>query len=461
MQHILLTRTIAVLFVLIYFSARSTAQGVTITTGANLVINGNANLVINDGGLNNSGVFTSGTGTVTFSGTASSLITTLGGTSSLNFYNLSINKSSGSAKLTRNISVSNNVLLQMGSLDLSTFDLDLGSTGNISGESASAFITGLSGGSVLKTVNLNAPNAVNVGNMGIEITSAANLGLTTIKRGHMQQVSSSGYGIYRYYDIIPANNTSLNATVKFNYRDQELGSINENELKLWSSANNGSTWNLLGADALDASANFVLKNGIGQLNRLTLASSVNNPLPVNLVSFTGQIAGNNIILNWSTSLELNNSHFEVEKSVDGRNFSVFATVRSSGNALGGNYQSTDANAFGSGNAVYYRIKQVDVDGKHTYTKVIYFTKGTITNSFIGVYPNPSNGPLQLRFISNGAVKATILQILDVSGKTVASARLNVQAGLNDIPFDVSGLSQGTYMIKLSGFDFKTITIIKR
>jgi len=436
------------------------AQGIIITSGANLVVNGNANLVINDGGFNNGGTFVPGTGTVTFTGTASSSVTTIGGASTLNFYNLGFNKSAGGAKLNKSIAVANNVIMQQGTLDLSTFNLDLGTTGNISGETAATSISGTAGGAVLRTVNLNAPTAFNPGNIGIEITSAANLGLTTIKRGHAQQVSASGYSIYRYYDITPANNTGLNATVKFSYLDAELGSVNENELKLWASANNGATWALLGADAQDATANYVLKNGVNQLNRLTLASSVANPLPVSFISFTGQIIVNNVALKWVTGFESNNHHFEVERSFDGKNFSTITEVQPSGNPAGATYQHSDVNPFSNGASVYYRIKQVGNDGKYAYSKVIYFTRAALANKFIGAYPNPTNGPLQLRFTSNGLIKTTVLQIFNNKGQLVEAKRLNVQAGLNDIQYNINHLAQGLYTIRLSGFGLNGIAIIK-
>ncbi len=445
----------------LFSSTLASAQGIVITSGANCIVNGNANLIVNDGGLNNSGTFVPGNGTVFFSGTANATITSISGTSSTSFYNLGINKSAGTAKLSRNIAVSNSLLMQLGNLDLSGFDLDLGSTGNIAGESASSAVQGPSGGAILRTINLNAPSAVNPGNMGIEITSTANLGLTTIRRGNQQQVNSSGYGINRYYDIVPANNTALNATLKFYYLDNELATINESELKLWSSANSGASWTLLGSDAQDAAANFVLKNGIGQFNRVTLASSVSHPLPVFFLSFSGQILNNNVQLSWSTGFELNNHHFEMEKSADGRNFSLLAKVLSSGNSNAtSSYQSTDFNAFANSGLNYYRIKQVNNDGTFSYSKVLSFSRAAYANAFISVYPNPSNGPVHLRFTSNGALKTTLVQVVDLKGRLIEAKSISIQNGLNDIPYDVSHLAQGTYFLKLSGIEDRGISIIK-
>jgi len=458
--HSLRVNRITILLIAAISPLFSLAQGIVITSGANLVVNGNANIVVNDGGFTNNGVFTPGTGTVIVTGTASPTITTIGGTATLGFYNLSLNKSAGSAKLAKNASVSNNINMLQGILDLSGFDLNLGATGSISGETATAYISGASGGAVVRTVTLNAPNAFNPGNIGIEITSSANLGATTIRRGHAQQVSASGYSINRYYDIAPANNTALNATVKFYYLDGELATINESQLKMWASANNGATWSLLGADAQDATGNFVLKNGINQLNRLTLASSVTNPLPVTFLSFDGQLSGNNVNLKWATGVEINNHHFEVERSFDGRNFTSIAVIQPSGNAAGGTYQSADVNPFSVATAVYYRIRQVSNDGTSAYTRVLFFSKGIPQNKFIGVYPNPGSGNIRLRFVADGSVKATELQLFDNMGKVVASKKCTVTSGLNEVQMNIAQLVQGTYYIRLSGVDIAPVRILK-
>lgn len=441
------------------FSFIAIGQSLVVTTGANIVVNGNPYLIIKDAGFNNSGTFNAGSGSVLFSGTANATVTSISGASTTSFYNLNFNKTSGLAKLAKNVSVTNTLLMSAGNLDLNGFDLDLGTTGNISGEGPASFITTTSSGSVVRMVNLNAPTALNPGNVGFEITSTANLGLTTIKRGHQQQVSASGFSIYRYYDIIPANNTGLNATVKFYYLDQELAGINESELEMWASADAGTSWTLLGFNAKDNTTNYVTKNNINQLNRLTLASSINNPLPIQLVSLTGTLVNNDVYLRWTTSSEINNHHFELQKSFDGRNFTSFANVTGAGNSTTiSNYSFIDVKPFESG-VIYYRLKQVNANGNFTYTKVIAVNKGKYTSAFVSAYPNPASGPLHVRFLSTDIVKAKLI-ITNIDGQVVATKEITSQKGLNDIVYDVSRFAQGTYYLKIYGIDDKVIKIIK-
>lgn len=435
------------------------AQGIIITSGSNFIVNGAGNLVVNNGSITNSGTFTPSTGTVLFTGTASSATTFVGGSSTTNFYNLGINKSSGGAKLSHTIGIGNNLLMTSGNLDLNGFDIDLGSTGSILGESATAAITGSGGGTVNRTVNLNAPSAVNPGNIGIEITSASNLGLTTIKRGEQQQVSGSGYSINRYYDIIPTNNTALNATIKMFYMDAELAGITESELKLWSlSTAPGATWTLLGADAQDQTANFVSKNGIAQLYRFTLASATSHALPIQLSYFTAQLVSGKTQIDWSTSFELNNDHYIVEKSVDARVFSSIGTVAAKGNTnTTTTYNFIDVNPFDG--VTYYRLKQVNKDGSFTYSKIVAVTKSGFNNALVNVYPNPTIGPVEVRFTSSNAMKA-IVQVTDVKGYVVMSKEITTVKGLNSLGINMAQLAQGTYYLRVVGIDTKAFTIIK-
>ena len=302
------------------------------------------------------------TGTVVLTGTAQPASTSLSGTSPINFYNLSINKTGGGARLLRNTSITNNLLLNNGNIDLNGFDIDLGSTGSLVGESVFSKVVGSSGGSINRTVLLNAPINVNPGNIGIEITSAANLGLTTIKRGQTQQVNNSGFSINRYFDIIPTNNTALNASIKMYYQDTELAGINENELTLWSKpVASNVLWTLLGANAQDTSANWVSKSALDSLNRFTLASRTNNPLSFQLISFSGLLQNNGAQLNWSTLTEVNSKSFEIEKALDGRNFKNIATVLAAGNSnIIRSYGFFDAALLEP--SAYYRLKFIKNDG---------------------------------------------------------------------------------------------------
>ncbi|MEZ4849596.1 MAG: hypothetical protein R3B93_13450 [Bacteroidia bacterium] len=105
------------------------------------------------------------------------------------------------------------VVLFSGKLDLYGNDLNLGTTGVIEGETNNSNITSSSGGEIISTSDLIVPLNENPGNLGAVISSTAILGTTEIRRGHIAQSFSGGNGIQRYFQITPATNTSLDATL--------------------------------------------------------------------------------------------------------------------------------------------------------------------------------------------------------------------------------------------------------
>jgi hypothetical protein len=243
--------------------------------GTSIVANGDVKIVLNDANFVNNGSFTAGASTLLFTGSAAKQTMLIGGSSRTAFYNLSINRPFEQLQLDNDISVSGALNFTAGNLELNNRRLDLGSTGFIVGENINARIMGAKGGVVVATAMLNAPARVNPGNIGVELTSSANLGATTITRGHVQQVNARGQsGINRYYDIKAANSNAP-VSVRFFYLQPEVGGLNESELVLWSGdAFKG--WSAAGKEYGDVSMDWVSKNNLGQVNKFTLGLSEKN-----------------------------------------------------------------------------------------------------------------------------------------------------------------------------------------
>lgn len=434
-------------------SATTPVAGINITSGGNVIVNGAPSIVINGGSFNNDGTFSSDLGSLILSGANPA---TVGGATSTSFYSLAINKTAP-VQLLQNIGVTGLVALNSNNIDLNGYNIDLGSNGSISGENANSYITTSSSGFVMKSATLNNPNAINPGNIGVEITSVANLGSTLIKRGHQQHVTATGHSINRFFDFAPTNNATLNATVKFYYLDAELAGINKAELKQWSSADNGATWVLLGSDGQDASLNYVTKNNINVLARLTLGSLINGPLPIKLLSFTGQLDNNDVLMKWITTDEINANYFDVQRSSDANIFATIGKVNATNSISTAAYNFTDKDDYTG--VRYYRLRMVDKDGSFTYSVVITINKGSYANSLERVYPNPTNGPVNIEFTANSSMKA-IMMIQGVDGRVIFSKVLDIQKGMNKVQYDLGQNAQGTYLIKLAGLDTKTIKVIK-
>jgi hypothetical protein len=244
------------------------AQGIHITPGANMVINGPVKLVLKNAGLITNGNFAPGLSTIIFSGDSNTVQSWLGGSAAASFYQIIINRPTD-VMLAGNINIGDTLTMIKGNLQLNNFTIDLG--GSIKGESNLSSVTGTGGGAVRTTAKLNAPHQVNPGNIGIELTSTANLGATVITRRHVQQSLSKGIqSIQRYFQISPTTNASLNATIRFFYLDKELAGANESALTLWKGADLGNYWLVDTKDSIDTKANYIVKTGIDHFTRYTL-----------------------------------------------------------------------------------------------------------------------------------------------------------------------------------------------
>ena len=183
--------------------------------------------------------------------------------------------------------------------------------------------------------------------------------------------------------------------------------------------------------------------------RLMLGVTLGSTLPVSISSFTGERRNTVNVLNWSTATEVNNKAFQLQRSADGRDFSTIATIASlaengnSSTAL--NYAYTDEKALKGNN--YYRLVQVDKDGK-TATSSVVLIKGQKTDKLeiSTIYPNPVTTKLNMQVAAEKAGAVNFV-ITDINGKVVLQQNIQVQEGNNNIQIGVANLINGNYFIK--------------
>ncbi len=172
------------------------------------------------------------------------------------------------------------------------------------------------------------------------------------------------------------------------------------------------------------------------------------PLPVTLISFRGEQSDNINKLIWSTATETNNKGFELERSADGRNFSsvtFVATKAENGNSTSTvNYSYNDARPNAGDN--YYRLKQIDRDGKFSYSNVVLLSRKVTDITLSSVYPNPTERELNLVITSPRSEKVMII-VADLTGKIVMQRSTQLMIGNNQETLNVQQLSSGTYIIK--------------
>lgn len=165
-------------------------------------------------------------------------------------------------------------------------------------------------------------------------------------------------------------------------------------------------------------------------------------LPVTFGSFTATKQGCEALLDWTTLTELNNDLFEIERSSDGRSFSLIGKVAATGNSSTVQHYSYNDKAPASG-MNYYRIVQVDVDGQRSNT-TIRSLQFDCAGGMVKVYPIPSRGTLQVN-LPAGYEQAKIT-VTTIDGRQIR-ANIPEQGLLRSI--QLPSLAAGTYLLRVA------------
>ena len=189
-----------------------------------------------------------------------------------------------------------------------------------------------------------------------------------------------------------------------------------------------------------------------------------NTLAVTYKSFTANYYNNEVKLNWATTSETNNKHFEIERSFDGRSFIKIGHVEANDafiSSLIKNYTFTDNDKnLQLNTTAHYRLKQVDANGYFTYSKIE--TVKLKVNTNISILPNPFIDKIAVQY---NAEKIMVMQIIvsNAQGKIIVSKLINANKGLNNIEINnLYNLQAGIYFATLiaDGKIIETKKIIK-
>ncbi|HEY0677976.1 MAG TPA: T9SS type A sorting domain-containing protein [Chitinophagaceae bacterium] len=436
-----------IIWAMLLFGTTVSAQ-LTITQGAKFSVFSDTKLALHNLDLIvNGDLLLATTSPVLFSGDQSNFI---GGIGAVRFFNIAINKTANqSVSLQKSIGVGSGVFFVSGFLNLNNFDLLLETTAHLDGEREGSRVTGVNGGNVIFTTNLNAPQGSNPANLGLFITSPQDLGNVVIKRGHQSQaVNGAGKTILRYYDITPDNNSNLNATLRFGYMDGELNGIDEAGLTMLENHNN-TTWSNIGLTSIDVVANVLVKSGIGNFGRYTL-SNANNPLPVRFTAFDVRCQGSLLLLTWKTAQEQNSSHYNIERSADGVSWTVIGNTPAAGNSnTERSYAFTDRNPVKDG---FYRIAEVDRDGKLQYTNVLR-ASCDLPDAFT-LWPNPVRDRAIINIVA-GSESQAVIKLFDSKGAMLKLQQSTLLRGSNQVVLDMKTFSNGVYHLSVTWYNGKT------
>jgi len=189
----------------------------------------------------------------------------------------------------------------------------------------------------------------------------------------------------------------------------------------------------------DDMANEYVANSLTYSIPLALGSA---PVPVLFAKLEAGCTNNGALVSWSTGSESNSNFFEVQRSINGNDWTAVGTVKAAGNSSSVRaYRQLDLN----GGKAFYRIKQVDLDGHASYTIVIKTTCSVKAIDMI-IYPVPARDMLNVVIRSDKSLKAQLF-LVDGIGKTVRKIDAALISGSNTFLFNLKGLAAGAYMIR--------------
>lgn len=174
-------------------------------------------------------------------------------------------------------------------------------------------------------------------------------------------------------------------------------------------------------------------------------------LPVKLTGFTAILSNNNKVdLKWSTATETNLSHFMIERSTDGTNFSDAGMVFAYGNTTSkSDYAFADNISNVQASVVYYRLRSVDVDSKMQYSeiRIIRISKIAENNITIVAYPNPVTNEVRITIPADWQTRKVVYELFSINGQT--AKRVETASSSQTEALNVSNLNSGIYIIKVT------------
>jgi len=181
-------------------------------------------------------------------------------------------------------------------------------------------------------------------------------------------------------------------------------------------------------------------------NRFYIVSSNSSSLPVSYASLTAVAVNNESHINWSTASETNTSHFEIERSTNGIDFIKIGHVDAANNSTQiVQYAFIDANPELEN---YYRLKQMDLDGKFEYSAIVRVSFKNKANNY-AIWPSPASDLVQINNLTDDEVT---YQINNVMGQPVKNG--SISATHNSI--DIQQLETGVYFISLQTISGNTV-----
>ncbi|HEY6900659.1 MAG TPA: T9SS type A sorting domain-containing protein, partial [Puia sp.] len=414
-------------------------------TGGTFTHNVGGNWLMSSGSFVNTGT------TIQLNGIAAQTVSSTGA-----FNNLTINNTGGLVSLAGNSTVNNVLAFTAGKLSLLDNNLTIGSSGTITGASATSYIVALGAGTLVQTVSNGGSKPFPIGTntsytpATIALSPASvtdNFGLRMLDAvyylGTTGTTVQSG-AVNATWMITKGAAGSTNATVTLQWPGSlELPGFIRSASRL--AHYFSGSWDYGASDIAAAGSDpyTVSRSGFTSFSPFTVSSF--GALPVTWLDVSGQHIGTDNYIYWSTASSTNNDHFVIEVSGNGSGFSPIGQVAGRSNSTSvQQYSFVDRNVLLP--TAWYRIKQVDIDSQYSYSKTILLTGTAAPASGFSYISNPASSTVTGTIGSTKTLSAT-LTITDLGGKVVKTQAVTLNIGSNPIRVDISNQPNGLYLIQ--------------
>ncbi len=186
-------------------------------------------------------------------------------------------------------------------------------------------------------------------------------------------------------------------------------------------------------------------------------------LPVKWLSVTAELVDNAVLIKWSSTHEINNNYFAIEKSMEQlpntANWNKIGQIKGNEtkNSIS-NYQFVDNDVSNQlESTIFYRIKQVDLDGKYAYSKIVNVNlKNDLTDEIIQVFPNPFKNEIYISRKSQSS-KNIIIKVFDILGKNIYTQTIDFIHANQSIKIDLSKIiDSGIYLLSINDKTYKLL-----
>ena len=257
--------------------------------------------------------------------------------------------------------------------------------------------------------------------------------------------NDSAYMVRRYWLIQNSTGSgAATADITFTYATSEEPT--NGEVNMQAQAWESTEWFYAPTFSNNATANTVTSLAVSSFSEWAVEQN-GSPLPIELSSFIGWNEGTVNQLSWTTQVETNSDHFELQRSDASMNFqtinSQLAAVTSTHQL---NYRYTDHQPLAAG---YYRLKSVDQDGQYTYSNIVFIQMASPEINISSVYPNPATDFIAIDIYSMND-DAMTLSLTDVLGRVLETKIIQATTGNNHLVMNTRNLPAATYFIKVEG-----------